>query len=135
MPLNVFQLDYVRPDFALLRVVARSLIMWDSIEASEAWIARQAPAFLSELQEGAERAREASARRASVGSPARGAPRTATSLFQTPSPVAQAGSGPGAAAPRRGSVLGGAPEKSPISRAPGGAGAGGGAGRTAAHAS
>ena len=35
-------LAYVRPDLVLLRVLARNLIMWDSIVASDAWIDSQA---------------------------------------------------------------------------------------------
>lgn len=33
----------------MLRVVTKSLIMWDSVEASDEWIAHQVPAFLQEL--------------------------------------------------------------------------------------
>eukprot|EP00959_Pyramimonas_sp_CCMP1952_P243113 5081976-Pyramimonas_sp.AAC.1 len=29
LPATQFDLDYVRPDFVLLRLVARSLILWD----------------------------------------------------------------------------------------------------------
>jgi len=50
IPQNIFQLDFIRPDFAMLRLVARCLIMWDSIEASEAWIAKQLPTFLKQLE-------------------------------------------------------------------------------------
>eukprot|EP00927_Polykrikos_kofoidii_P040402 TRINITY_DN34546_c0_g2_i1.p1 TRINITY_DN34546_c0_g2~~TRINITY_DN34546_c0_g2_i1.p1 ORF type:complete len:1076 (-),score=190.18 TRINITY_DN34546_c0_g2_i1:260-3019(-) len=50
IPQNTFQLDYIRPDFAMLRLVARCLIMWDSIEASEAWIDSQIPTFLTQLE-------------------------------------------------------------------------------------
>eukprot|EP00445_Apocalathium_hangoei_P043548 CAMPEP_0203973408 /NCGR_PEP_ID=MMETSP0359-20131031/99574_1 /ASSEMBLY_ACC=CAM_ASM_000338 /TAXON_ID=268821 /ORGANISM="Scrippsiella Hangoei, Strain SHTV-5" /LENGTH=2141 /DNA_ID=CAMNT_0050911563 /DNA_START=1 /DNA_END=6427 /DNA_ORIENTATION=- len=49
IPQTVFQLDYVRPDFSMLRLVAKSLIMWDSIEASEDWVEAQVPAFLAQL--------------------------------------------------------------------------------------
>eukprot|EP00931_Biecheleriopsis_adriatica_P048438 TRINITY_DN27985_c0_g1_i1.p1 TRINITY_DN27985_c0_g1~~TRINITY_DN27985_c0_g1_i1.p1 ORF type:complete len:2002 (+),score=397.11 TRINITY_DN27985_c0_g1_i1:758-6007(+) len=50
IPQNVFQLDYIRPDFAMLRLLARNLIMWDSVEASEEWLQRQIPSFLSQLE-------------------------------------------------------------------------------------
>ncbi|CAE8634644.1 unnamed protein product [Polarella glacialis] len=50
IPQNVFQLDYIRPDFAMMRLVTRSLIMWDSVEASEEWLQKQIPPFLSELE-------------------------------------------------------------------------------------
>lgn len=35
IPETHFALDFVRPDFILLRMLGRSLIMWDGIEASE----------------------------------------------------------------------------------------------------
>jgi len=50
IPQNIFQLDYIRPDFAMLRLVARCLIMWDSIEASSEWVYDQLPQFLTQLQ-------------------------------------------------------------------------------------
>merc|ERR1719352_326054 len=50
IPQNIFQLDFIRPDFAMLRLVARCLIMWDSIEASEAWVQNQLPSFLAHLK-------------------------------------------------------------------------------------
>eukprot|EP00930_Biecheleria_cincta_P046160 TRINITY_DN31841_c0_g1_i1.p1 TRINITY_DN31841_c0_g1~~TRINITY_DN31841_c0_g1_i1.p1 ORF type:complete len:1337 (-),score=254.77 TRINITY_DN31841_c0_g1_i1:28-4038(-) len=56
IPQNVFQLDYIRPDFALLRLVARSLIHFDSIEASDEWLQRQLPPFLLQLEQSAKAA-------------------------------------------------------------------------------
>ncbi|CAK0790532.1 unnamed protein product [Prorocentrum cordatum] len=53
IPQNVFQLDYVRPDFAMLRLVARCLIMWEGIEASDAWVDQQVPPFLLQLESAA----------------------------------------------------------------------------------
>lgn len=50
IPQNVFQLDYIRPDFAMLRLMARCLIMWDDIEASEEWLEAQLPPFLGQLE-------------------------------------------------------------------------------------
>lgn len=61
VPQNVFQLDYIRPDFAMLRLVARCLIMWDGIEASEAWMEGQLPPFLFQLERDAAAARAAAA--------------------------------------------------------------------------
>ncbi|XP_028037199.1 anaphase-promoting complex subunit 1-like isoform X2 [Bombyx mandarina] len=42
-PDTAYQLDYVRPDLLMLRVIARGLMLWDSIEASEEWIEDQVP--------------------------------------------------------------------------------------------
>lgn len=39
-------LNYVRPDFLLLRVVARSLIMWSTILPTDSWIESQLPDFI-----------------------------------------------------------------------------------------
>lgn len=36
----------MRPDFLLLRVLCRSLILWDSIEASEQFVKSQVPEFI-----------------------------------------------------------------------------------------
>ena len=41
-----FALDYVRPDFLMLRVCARSLILWDSIVPSREWVESQLPPLL-----------------------------------------------------------------------------------------
>ncbi|KAL2629518.1 hypothetical protein R1flu_014204 [Riccia fluitans] len=43
IPDTHFALEYVRPDFILLRLVAKSLTMWDSIKASEEWVQAQIP--------------------------------------------------------------------------------------------
>ncbi|XP_068629420.1 anaphase-promoting complex subunit 1 [Battus philenor] len=45
-PATPYLLDYVRPDLLMLRVVARGLILWDSIEATEEWIEAQVPATI-----------------------------------------------------------------------------------------
>ncbi|KAH6637496.1 negative regulator of mitosis [Boeremia exigua] len=37
------QFDYVRPDIFLLRTLAKHIIMWDDIEASEEWIIKNLP--------------------------------------------------------------------------------------------
>jgi hypothetical protein len=47
LPDTTFNLDFIRPSCILLRVVARSLIMWDSIEPSQAWVMRQMPDVIS----------------------------------------------------------------------------------------
>lgn len=39
-------LDYVRPDFLLIRVVAKNLIMWSTILPTDTWIDRQVPEFI-----------------------------------------------------------------------------------------
>jgi len=41
-----FLLEYVRPDTLMLRVVTRSLIMWDDVEPSFNWIEKQIPAVV-----------------------------------------------------------------------------------------
>lgn len=43
IPDTSVRFDYVRPDLFLLRTLARHLIMWDSIQASEAWIVKSLP--------------------------------------------------------------------------------------------
>ncbi|KAG1466508.1 hypothetical protein G6F56_004676 [Rhizopus delemar] len=41
-------LTLIRPDLMLIRVVAKNLIMWSTIEPTENWIDRQVPSFLLE---------------------------------------------------------------------------------------
>ncbi|EMD96952.1 hypothetical protein COCC4DRAFT_142110 [Bipolaris maydis ATCC 48331] len=43
IPDTLPQFDYVRPDIFLLRTLAKHLIMWDNIEASDSWIIRNLP--------------------------------------------------------------------------------------------
>ncbi|XP_075104821.1 anaphase-promoting complex subunit 1-like isoform X3 [Nicotiana tabacum] len=43
VPQTHFDLHYVRPDFIMLRVIARNLIMWSRVHASEGWIHSQIP--------------------------------------------------------------------------------------------
>ncbi|XP_028156342.1 anaphase-promoting complex subunit 1 isoform X2 [Ostrinia furnacalis] len=45
-PATAYQLDYVRPDLLMLRIIARGLVLWDSIEATEEWIEEQVPASI-----------------------------------------------------------------------------------------
>lgn len=40
--------DYIRPDVLLLRVLASNMIMWNEIEASDAWVVRNLPMDLQE---------------------------------------------------------------------------------------
>ncbi|KAI4608689.1 hypothetical protein J4E80_008894 [Alternaria sp. BMP 0032] len=43
IPDTLPQFDYVRPDIFLLRTLAKHLIMWDTIEASDTWIIKNLP--------------------------------------------------------------------------------------------
>ncbi|XP_010253785.1 PREDICTED: anaphase-promoting complex subunit 1 [Nelumbo nucifera] len=43
IPHTHFELQYVRPDFIMLRVIARNLIMWSRVEPSRDWIQSQIP--------------------------------------------------------------------------------------------
>lgn len=43
LPDTHFLLEYVRPDFLLLRVIARALILWDTVKPSGAWVDAQLP--------------------------------------------------------------------------------------------
>ncbi|KAK3042105.1 hypothetical protein RJ639_001807 [Escallonia herrerae] len=43
IPHTHFDLQYVRPDFILLRVIARNLIMWSRVHPTEDWIQSQIP--------------------------------------------------------------------------------------------
>ena len=46
LPDSHFALDYVRPDFVMLRVLAKGLVMQDSVEASRAWVESQMPPLI-----------------------------------------------------------------------------------------
>ncbi|KAJ8328768.1 Anaphase-promoting complex subunit 1 [Batrachochytrium dendrobatidis] len=48
LPSSVYMLDFFRPDTLQLRVIARSLIMWDSIDPSLAWMHSLVPDFILE---------------------------------------------------------------------------------------
>lgn len=48
-PETMYLLDFVRPDLLLLRVLARGLIMWDSVEATTEWINSQMSKTLSKI--------------------------------------------------------------------------------------
>ncbi|CAI5939022.1 unnamed protein product [Closterium sp. NIES-64] len=45
-PATHFALEFVRPDFILLRVLACSLILWDSVRPSDEWVAAQVPGII-----------------------------------------------------------------------------------------
>lgn len=49
VPDTTFLLEYVRPDLLLLRVLCRSLIMWDEIFPSQEWIERQIPRVVLQI--------------------------------------------------------------------------------------
>ncbi|PHT40821.1 Anaphase-promoting complex subunit 1 [Capsicum baccatum] len=52
IPQTHFDLHYVRPDFIMLRVIARNLIMWSRVHASEEWIQSQIPEVIQNGVEG-----------------------------------------------------------------------------------
>ncbi|KAL6581232.1 hypothetical protein OROMI_007155 [Orobanche minor] len=52
IPRTKFELQYVRPDFILLRVIARNLIMWSRIHPSEDWIESQIPEDVNNVLKG-----------------------------------------------------------------------------------
>ncbi|XP_059654080.1 anaphase-promoting complex subunit 1 isoform X2 [Cornus florida] len=43
IPRTRFELQYVRPDFVMLRIIARNLIMWTRVHPSKDWIQSQIP--------------------------------------------------------------------------------------------
>jgi len=45
-PDTIFLLDFVRPDFLMLRTLARGLILWDDIEPTLSWIESHVPATM-----------------------------------------------------------------------------------------
>ena len=46
LPDTHFALDYVRPDFIMLRILARSLVMQEGVQASRAWVEAQMPPLI-----------------------------------------------------------------------------------------
>ncbi|XP_024938958.1 anaphase-promoting complex subunit 1 isoform X2 [Cephus cinctus] len=42
-PATQFLLDFVRPDLLLLRILAKSLILWDEIEPTKTWVSSHVP--------------------------------------------------------------------------------------------
>ena len=51
LPDTHFALDYVRPDFVMLRILARSLVMQDSVQASQAWVEAQMPPLIKVMRD------------------------------------------------------------------------------------
>ena len=49
IPDTHFAMDYVRPDFIMLRVVSRSLIMWDTVKPTRGWVQSQIPPVINNL--------------------------------------------------------------------------------------
>ena len=49
IPDTLFLLDYVKPDLMLLRVLAKNLVLWDSIQPSIDWVSSQLPSVVAEL--------------------------------------------------------------------------------------
>ena len=48
LPHTQYALDLIRPDFLLLRTLARGLILWDSVEATQEWVDAQMPHIVRE---------------------------------------------------------------------------------------
>ena len=46
LPDTHFALDYVRPDFVMLRVLARSLVMQEGVQPTQAWVEAQMPPLI-----------------------------------------------------------------------------------------
>ena len=46
VPDTHFALDYVKPDLILLRVLARGLVMWDEVAATQDWVESQLPEIM-----------------------------------------------------------------------------------------
>lgn len=42
-PDTQYLLEFVRPDFLLLRVLAKSLILWEDIEPTKSWVSSHVP--------------------------------------------------------------------------------------------
>ncbi|WVZ98102.1 hypothetical protein U9M48_043581 [Paspalum notatum var. saurae] len=57
IPNTYFDLQYVRPDFVMLRIIARNLILWSRIQPTKGWIDSQIPetvrSGVSNMSEGA----------------------------------------------------------------------------------
>ena len=46
MPTSLYMLDFIRPDQLMLLVIARNLILWESIEPNVKWVQLQLPKFV-----------------------------------------------------------------------------------------
>eukprot|EP01134_Creolimax_fragrantissima_P008427 CFRG8427T1 len=54
IPSTYHQLDYVRSDLLLLRVLSRCLILWDTIRPTKAWVTSHVPTAITETLSGAD---------------------------------------------------------------------------------
>ncbi|KAK6929487.1 Anaphase-promoting complex subunit 1, middle domain [Dillenia turbinata] len=52
IPQTHFDLQYVRPDFVMLRVIAQNMIMWRRVNPSKAWIQSQIPEIVKNGMKG-----------------------------------------------------------------------------------
>ena len=50
VPDTQFLLEYVRPDFLMYRIIARSLVQWDNVQPTHQWLTSQIPIFLQTKQ-------------------------------------------------------------------------------------
>ncbi|XP_021862745.2 anaphase-promoting complex subunit 1 isoform X2 [Spinacia oleracea] len=48
IPRTNFELQYLRPDFIMLRVIARNLIMWSRVKPTKEWVESQIPQIVKE---------------------------------------------------------------------------------------
>ena len=55
VPSTRYELDHTQPDFVLLRVVARSLILWDSVRPTRRWVESNCPVLLKRSAEDLDR--------------------------------------------------------------------------------
>ncbi|CAG8474689.1 1003_t:CDS:2 [Acaulospora colombiana] len=46
IPEAEFFLDYMRPDFLLVRTLAKNLIMWDNIQSTQSWVENHIPQYM-----------------------------------------------------------------------------------------
>ncbi|CAG8479884.1 12760_t:CDS:2 [Funneliformis mosseae] len=51
IPETEFFLDYVRPDFLLIRILARNLIMWSNIKSDQVWVESHVPEYMRKILE------------------------------------------------------------------------------------
>lgn len=59
-PSAKLQFDYIRPDIMLLRIVAKSLIMWDDIKPTEEWMYQNLPTDIQDSCKGSKDSRDLS---------------------------------------------------------------------------
>ncbi len=49
IPSNFYELEYAKPSHLLLKVLTRSVIMWDEIKPSEDWLRVQIPDIIHDV--------------------------------------------------------------------------------------